>query len=394
MSEPFRPFGATMAARFLARPNRFLVRCEHDGRLIDAFLPNPGRLQELLLPGRPLRIVREEGKGKRKTAYTVVAVHRDGYPVMLHTLKTNAAARHLLERRLIPGLERARVVRQEVAVGHSRFDFLLKAPKGEIFLEVKSCTLFGRRVAMFPDAITARGARHLQELAGLQGSGARGAVLFIVHWPLAEVFMPDYHTDLHFAQTFLAVRGSVKLIPVAVQWQPDLSLSDHVKPLHIPWPYIEKEARDRGGYILVLKTGQDRRLPFGRGGLSFVPKGFYLDVGSAMTNLTARIERHVRLRKRRHWHIDWLRAVAEVHGAFPIRSSMRIECDLAEALSSLADWSVPGFGCSDCTCRSHLFGLAEDPLQSEAFHMVLQHFRMDCYEEADTPSSADPEGNR
>ena len=70
-----------------------------------------------------------------------------------------------------------------------------------MFLEVKSCTLVGKKVAMFPDAITERGARHLRELADLSRNGSKTAVLFIVHWPLAEVFMPDYHTDLNFTRT-------------------------------------------------------------------------------------------------------------------------------------------------------------------------------------------------
>ena len=377
MNEPFRPFGKIMTARFVERPNRFLVRCERRGRQIDAFLPNSGRLQELLLPGRLLRVIEEEKPGTRKTAYTVVAVDLDGAPVMLHTHKTNAVARYLLERRLIPGLENAEIVKQEKTVGHSRFDFLLSRGGEEVLLEVKSCTLFGKRVAMFPDAITARGERHLRELARAPENGAHGAVLFVVHWPALDFFMPDFHTDLRFARTFLAVRESVSLIPVAVRWQEDLSLSDEVRVLDIPWPQIEREARDRGGYVLILKTEEDRFLPFGRGRTSLLRKGFYLYVGSAMKNLTARMGRHLRLRKRYHWHIDWLRAVSEVHGVFPIRSSSRVECDLAEALSRLADWSVAGFGCSDCSCFTHLFGLADDPLRSEAFHNVLQYFRMD-----------------
>jgi sugar fermentation stimulation protein A len=189
--------------------------------------------------------------------------------------------------------------------------------------------------------------------------------------------MPDYHTDIRFARTFLAVRGSVSLIPVAVRWQEDLSLSDEVRLLDIPWQHVEQEARDRGGYVLMLRMERDRLLPFGRDRTSFFPKGFYLYVGSAMRNLTARIGRHTRLRKRHHWHIDWLRAAARVHGVFPIRSSSKIECDLAGALSHLSDWSIPGFGCSDCSCPTHLFGLADDPLRSAAFHDVLQYFRMD-----------------
>ena len=284
-----------MTARFLERPNRFLVRCEQGGREIDAFLPNSGRLQELLLPGRLLRVIEEEKPATRKTTYTVVAVDRDRSPAMLHTLKTNAVARYLLERRLVPGLEDAEIEKQEKTVGHSRFDFLLRRGREEVLLEVKSCTLFGKRVAMFPDAVTARGERHLRELAAI--GNARGAGGRALRGSLARTRVPSCPiiTPRSLCRTFLAVRGLVSLIPLAVRWQEDLSLSDEVRLLDIPWQCVEQEARDRGGYDLILRMERDRLLPFGKDRRSFFPKGFYLYVGSAMTNLTARIGRHIRL---------------------------------------------------------------------------------------------------
>jgi sugar fermentation stimulation protein A len=374
----FRPFDRLLSVRFLRRPNRFLVECGYQGRVIRAFLANPGRLQELLLPDSLLYIVEEEAP-QRATRFTVAGVAADEYdsPIMLHTGKTNGAARWLLEKRLVPGLEAARVVRQEVTVGRSRFDFLLRDCEGDILLEVKSCTLFGRRVAMFPDAVTARGARHLEELAALAEKGTRAAVLFVVHAPHPDTFMPDYHTDPHFARTLLAVRSSVRIIPIAVRWSPDLSLSDRPALLDIPWSYIEKEARDRGSYILVLFLAEDRLLDVGKAGRLFFRKGFYLYAGSAMANLTARMARHRRLRKRFHWHIDWLRAHAAWHAVFPIRSSARLECSIAQGLRTAAGWSIPGFGCTDCGCDSHLFGSREDPLRSAWFQRLLLSFRMD-----------------
>ena len=386
MTDLFRPFGPLLYARFIRRPNRFLVECDHEGRLIRAFLPNPGRLQELLLPDSRLYIVEEEASG-RATRFTVVGVVRDDSdcPIMLHTGKTNGAARHLLEKRLVPGLEDASVVRQEVTVGRSRFDFLLRDGHGDILLEVKSCTLFATSVAMFPDAVTARGTRHLEELASLAGKGMRAAVLFIVHGPFPDTFMPDYHTDLRFARTLLRVRGSVRIIPIAVRWMPDLSLSNHAALLDIPWSYVEREAQDRGSYILVLSLAEDRFLDVGRAGCLFFRKGFYLYPGSAMANLTARMERHVRKRKRFHWHIDWLRSVAVVHAILPIRSSERLECTIAQGLRAHAAWSIPGFGCTDCGCDSHLFGRPDDPLRSAWFQGLLLSLRMDRYGECFRP---------
>jgi sugar fermentation stimulation protein A len=387
MDDLYRPFSAIIPARFVSRPNRFLVNAECDGLEITAFLPNPGRLQELLLPGSPLHLVKQEVSTGRKTEYTVVGVDRDDCPIMLHTHLTNEAVGSLLRERLIPGLEDATVVKREVTVGRSRFDFLLRSPTGESFLEVKSCTLFGNKVAMFPDAVTARGARHLRELADLSRKGFESVVVFVVHWHGAEVFMPDYHTDLHFARTLLDVRDSVRVLPIAVKWQPGLTLSRQVNLCDIPWAYVEKEARDVGSYILILELKEDRKIPVGRGGQSLFPKGFYLYVGSAMSNLTARIGRHLRLRKRFHWHIDWLRANGTVRAVLPIRSSTRLECSIARRLSPLSDWSVPGFGCSDCSCRTHLYGMEKDPLGRASFHRLLQYFRMDRYEEKRPTSS-------
>lgn len=366
----------------MRRINRFLVECTLDGKAVNAFLPNPGRLQELLLTGRPLFVV-EEGETKdRMTDFTVVGVEREGRPIMLHTHKTNSVVGRLLEEDLIPGLEGAEIVRQEVRVGHNRFDFLLKDQSGDIFLEMKSCTLVGEEVAMFPDAVTARGARHLRELADLAGGATRCAVVFIIHWPLASVFMPDYHTDLHFARTLLAVRESVRIIPLSVRWLPDLSLSCSVRLLDVPWQHIELEAQDRGSYIIILELQSEAVVDVGKLGSIRFPKGFYLYVGSAMKGLSKRLERHRRLSKQAHWHIDYLRPYARLHAALPIRASERLECSIADRIKEIAGWSIGRFGCSDCECESHLFAASGDPLQSADFQKIIQYFRMDRYKPA------------
>jgi sugar fermentation stimulation protein A len=321
--------------------------------------------------------VREEKSSNRKTRYTAVAVDREDHPIMLHTHRTNEVARYLLQERKIPGLENARIVRSEIRVGRSRFDFLLEEGNKDILLEVKSCTLVGERIAMFPDAVTERGARHLRELAGISEEGIRAIFLFIVHWSFARIFMPDFHTDLNFSQTLLRVRDRVEVIPVSVHWDQDLSLSPNVKVLKVPWDTIEKEAKDRGSYLLILNLKRNRKINVGKLGKVHFRKGFYIYVGSAMANLSKRMERHRHLRKRHHWHIDELRAVAEFHSVLAIRSSERLECEVAKGMSEIAEWSVPRFGSTDCSCDTHLFGTSSDPIQSEDFQKLLQYFRMD-----------------
>jgi sugar fermentation stimulation protein A len=374
-----RLFDHLLKARFLTRPNRFLVKCEWNGRILSAFLPNPGRLQELFFPGRVIYLVREEENPERKTRYTTVAVEREGQPIMLHTFRTNEVARYLIEKGRIPGLEKAKFLKSEVKAGHSRFDFLLKEGGRDILLEVKSCTLVGGKMAMFPDAVTERGARHLKELAKHTEEGMGAAVLFVVHWPFARVFMPDYHTDLHFSETLLSVRDRVKIIPISVNWDHDLSLSPDVKLLQIPWGHIEEETKDRGSYLLILELKKKRKIEIGKLGRVSFRRGFYIYVGSAMANLSKRMERHRHLRKQHHWHIDELRAVAEFHSVLAIRSSVRFECEISGALSGIAEWSIPGFGCTDCSCGTHLFEMEDDPLHSEKFQKLLQYFRMDRF---------------
>ncbi len=366
------------AAAFVDRPNRFVVRCRLGRRLVTAFLPNPGRLWELLLPGATVHLLPRDVSetSTTKHAYTAVAVERDGRPVLLHTHWTNRVVRTLLERRLVPGLEDATVLAAEVQEGRSRFDFLLQQGRSRLLLEVKSCTLFGNRVAMFPDAVTERGRRHLLELASLSRPGQRPVVLFLVHTPDVDWFLPDYHTDLAFSQTLLHVRNELQVIPVAVRWTRRLTLSGPVKRLEVPWSFVEQEARDRGSYLLILRLSGRRTVEVGRLGRHDFAPGYYVYVGSAQTGLSARLVRHVRRRKRLHWHVDYLRQVADECVPLAVRSSRREECELAGALEGLFVPGPTGFGSSDCDCPTHLFYSDTPPLHRPDFHELLQRFRM------------------
>lgn len=365
-------------ARFLARPNRFVVQCILDGAITDAYLPNPGRLWELLFPGCKLYL--SENRGTVKLHYTVVAMEKEGVPILLHTHLANDAAEALLRRGLVPGLENARVLKREVTFGDSRFDFLLEKDGREMVLEVKNCTLFRGRLAMFPDAVTRRGSRHLEGLMGLASKGIPGGVLFLVQWPHAQYFMPEYHTDLLFSQTFLKCRNRIFVEAMALTWHTDLSLGSGVKRLVIPWEMIERKSRDGGCYILILRLDEDTPIMTGGLGEVLFRKGYYLYAGSARKALTKRMERHGRKRKKLFWHIDYLRERAFFHKVLAIRTQSDIECALASDLKRVSRWSVPGFGCSDCSCVSHLFGMDTDPLHSPDFIDLLCDHRIGSVE--------------
>ena len=84
-------------------------------------------------------------------------------------------------------------------------------------------------------------------------------------------------------------------------------------------------------------------------------KGFYVYIGSAMNSLVPRLNRHLSDEKKMHWHIDYLLKSPDCHIRdilFNI-SDKKIECDLADIISKDGE-EIPGFGCSDCSCSSHL----------------------------------------
>lgn len=355
-----------MLATFLSRPNRFVIELLLDGRVERAFVANPGRLREILVPGVTLRVERSQDPRRKLPLKVVGALRSDGW-VSLDTHRTNGMVASLLRRDAIPGLEGRAVVRAEVRHGNSRFDFLLEGP---LYLEVKSCTLAGRDVAMFPDAATERGRRHLLHLAALE---EETAVVFLVQSPTATVFMPDFHADLEFARTMLGVRERVRILPVAVALDDALEPVLPVRPLEIPWDVIERHAEDRGCYMVHLHLPANTRV-LDRFALA---AGHYVYVGSARGSLTPRVERHRRGTGKPHWHVDHLRRVAEFVEAAPIRSCLDLECEVAAGVASLGAEEVPGFGCSDCRCRSHLFRFAEDPRRLAAFQSLVLRLRTD-----------------
>jgi sugar fermentation stimulation protein A len=371
--------GRIQKGLFVERPNRFVVKCAIDGKTLTAYLPNPGRLWELLIPGCMLHL--KQNSSAAKIPYTIMAVEKNGIPVMLHTHLTNDVVEILLRKHLIPGLEDSEIVRREVTFGDSRFDFLLQRNGKELVLEVKNCTLFHNRLAMFPDAVTERGSRHLRGLLELNKNGMNTGVLFVVQWPYAQYFMPEYHTDFEFSEVFLKCRDTLFIKAIGLTWQRDLSLNDHIKELVIPWEMIEAKVHDRGCYIVILRLERDTEITVGELGSISFRKGYYLYAGSAKKALTKRLERHQRLRKKLFWHIDYLREKASFYKGLPIRTSEDIECALAANLQRIADWSIPGFGCSDCSCKSHLIGMDKDPIKSPYFIEMLYNYRIKSIEE-------------
>ncbi len=343
-----------------------------DGETITSHLPNSGSLMEYMIPGKKVYLYRNK-KNKRKTEWTVFSIEKEDHPVFIHSFMTNTIVQEMLNNKMFEELKEWIVIKREYRHKKNRFDFLLKKDNMKMLLEVKSCTLWGKRIAIFPDAITERGRRHIIELSKADISGC---ILFIVHSPRVDYFLPNYHTDFEFSKTLYKMRRRLLIIAYGLIWANDLNILG-IKRLKIPCEILKKEMKDMGSYLLILRLNESKNILVGGLGPLYFKKGYYVYVGSGMKNLSKRILRHKYQKKRLFWHIDYLREKAEYINILPVRSSERLECELAKNLSKFSDWFIKDFGSSDCPCRSHLFGFNENPLEKEDFIDLLLYYRID-----------------
>jgi sugar fermentation stimulation protein A len=204
-------------ATFIARPNRFVVRAAlEDGGEVEAHLPDPGRLTELLVPGARLRLRPARPEAERRTPFGVALVQSSASSrpwVSVETARANDLAEDLLAKGAVHGVGRGWSIRREVRRGNSRFDFLLEKPGGQrLWAEVKSVTLVDDGIARFPDAPTARGRRHLEELTGMVQKGERALALFVVQRGDARVVVPHRRLDPALADALGAARRAGVLV--------------------------------------------------------------------------------------------------------------------------------------------------------------------------------------
>jgi sugar fermentation stimulation protein A len=205
------PFCTLLAASFQARPNRFLVQARVGNRLVQAASRDPGRLRELLTPGARL-LLAPSADNRRRTRYTVMLVWKAGRWVSVVPVLANRIFEGALARGGVSGLRGARVLAREVTRGRSRLDFLLEQRGEPLLVEVKSATLVEGGRALFPDAPTTRGTRHLEELTAAALSGARTAVVFLVQRSDARVLAPHSGNDPAFAAALRrAARSGVRI---------------------------------------------------------------------------------------------------------------------------------------------------------------------------------------
>lgn len=171
-----------LPGRLVRRYKRFLADVElEDGSLVTAHCPNSGSMLGCNLPGSPV-MLSLSANPNRKLAHTWELVQVDGFWVGLNTMLPNRLAEEAILSGTIAELQSYAGLRREVAYGseRSRIDILLEGDQGRCFVEVKNVTLVEQGLALFPDAVTERGQKHLRELMEVVRNGDRGVILFTV----------------------------------------------------------------------------------------------------------------------------------------------------------------------------------------------------------------------
>lgn len=226
--------------KFRKRLNRFIVSAIVDNKEVLAYLPNTGRLLELLVKDTPLILVKN--KEKLKTPYTVIACYKEDNPILLHTHLTNEIIANLISEKRISYFVGSHIIQKEVSYGNSRFDFLLRDETKSTYLEVKTCTLFLKDIAMFPDAITERGTRHLLHLKEISTDSPKqkGGILFVIMNPDIKYFMAAYHIDKRFSETLFSVKNFVDIRAISLKWDINFSFVEEVKEVNILWDFPKK----------------------------------------------------------------------------------------------------------------------------------------------------------
>lgn len=201
--------GPLIPARFRTRPNRFLTVVELNGKTVEAHLPDPGRLRELLTPGRRVW-VRPALAANRKTRFTLTLVEAESRElVSVVTTLPNDLVDEAFRHGWITELADWDVAGRECPWGRSRFDFVLeRGAKRRMLVEVKSVTLVEGRCALFPDAVTARGTRHVRELAAARANGLEAAVIFVVQRRDADEVAAARDIDPAFADALTQARDA------------------------------------------------------------------------------------------------------------------------------------------------------------------------------------------
>lgn len=215
------------------RYKRFLADVTlEDGREITAHCPNPGAMTGCAEPGWAAALSYHP-EPRRKLPYTLEMTHNGQSWIGVNTHRANPIVAEALAAQKIPELQAYPDWQREVRYGEkSRVDFLLSGPVGQCYLEVKSVTLRQGPNLLFPDAVTTRGKKHIEELLKMKAAGHRAVLLFVVQRQDGAHFCPAAEIDPAYAE---ALRQGVDAGLEVLVYQSQLNPQTWELAQTLPW---------------------------------------------------------------------------------------------------------------------------------------------------------------
>lgn len=192
-------YRSVQKAIFLKRPNRFVAHVRLEGREEIVHVKNTGRCKEILVEGTPV-VLEDSCNKERKTRYSLIAGYKGDTLINIDSQVPNAVVYEAIKNRQLREFSDAAMIKREVGFENSRFDLYFEGENRKGFIEVKGATLEMDGVAMFPDAPTERGTRHVYEMIKAVEQGYEGYILFLVQMKGIRYFTPYAHRDPDFAK--------------------------------------------------------------------------------------------------------------------------------------------------------------------------------------------------
>ncbi len=217
----------------IRRYKRFLADVQlKSGERVTAHCPNSGSMKGCQDPGSPVLLSRSENP-RRKLPYTWELVRANGIWVGINTQYPNRLVREGIERGVISELSGYSLIRGEVNYGkRSRVDLLLQGESGWCYVEVKNVTLVEEGRALFPDAVTLRGQKHLRELMQMVEEGHRAVIFFVVQRADGNLVAPADRIDPEYGKLLReAVNRGVEALAYQARVTPQEIVLTHRLPV-------------------------------------------------------------------------------------------------------------------------------------------------------------------
>ena len=198
----------------IKRYKRFFVDINYKNKVITGHCPNTGSMMGLLDKGNKVWFSKSDDK-KRKLKYTLQIIEINKQKIGINTLLTNKIVNEALNFKKIDALSKFNDIKNEVKfTENTRFDFLLKREEEKCFLEVKNVTLSrSNNIAEFPDAVTLRGTKHLNELINAKKKGYQAYMLYLIQMEGCNSFKIAKDIDQKYKFMFdEALKNGVKIL--------------------------------------------------------------------------------------------------------------------------------------------------------------------------------------